>query len=244
MPVNLNEYLKKSILLDNFEDLFEHFETALDKYGYDSVVFICFPPRKFADELLPVCPYFNIPDVIISEYLSNELYRSGPVFEYAKTTGKPVVWSEILQNQKIDKSPEIEKFLKLIQSKGYNNGVTIPVFGVGNSFGYISLASHEKEIDPGVEKNVTLHHLCINLMRQYIRISNDNEKQKHPKLTKREKQVLTWVLKGKSNSVIAELLDISEHTVATYIKRSTKKLNASSKWSAALTAVLIGIIQY
>ena len=60
----------------------------------------------------------------------------------------------------------------------------------------------------------------------------------------REKEVLSWVLKGKSNPVIADIMGISEHTVATYIRRCSTKMNASSKWSAAITAVLVGNVQY
>jgi len=243
MPLNLNEYLLKSVNLLTLEQLFTHFESALDSFGYDSAVFLCFPPRKDAGEVIPTCPYFNVSTDLISEYLSNKLYTSGPVFEYIRTTGLPITWSDVFVEGKIKKLPEIEKYIKLLSSRGYHNGVAMPVFGVGNSFGFISLASHQKAINIKLDKNIIVQHVCIDLMRQYIRITKI-ENGGVIKLTRREKEVLTWVLKGKSNSVIAQLMNISEHTVSTYIKRSTKKLNASSKWSAALTAVLIGLIQY
>jgi len=244
ISIDLNTYLEKSIGFTKTEELFDHFKGALNTFGYDSVVFICFPPRKGAGEVKAICPYFNVPQEIVCEYLEQKLYETGPVFEISKISGQPVVWSDVLDEKNSAKTlPKLSKFLDLLKEHGYYNGLTIPVFGVGNSFGYISLASHETEINLEDPKNIIIFHLCMNLMNQYFRISEINNPP-NVKLTKREKEVLTWVLHGKSNSVIAEIMELSEHTVSTYIKRSTVKLNASSKWSAALTAVLIGIIQY
>jgi len=39
-------------------------------------------------------------------------------------------------------------------------------------------------------------------------------------------------------------MKISVHTVETHLKRSSKKLNTSSKSSSALTSVLMGLLHY
>jgi DNA-binding CsgD family transcriptional regulator len=61
-------------------------------------------------------------------------------------------------------------------------------------------------------------------------------------LTPREIDVLTWVVRGKSNSVIAEVLGISEHTVDTLMRRIYRKLGVGDRTSAALRAVGSGLI--
>jgi LuxR family transcriptional regulator/LuxR family quorum-sensing system transcriptional regulator CciR len=61
-------------------------------------------------------------------------------------------------------------------------------------------------------------------------------------LTRRELDVLGWVVRGKSNSVIAELLGISEHTVDTLMRRVYRKLGVGDRTSAALRAVGSGLV--
>ena len=61
-------------------------------------------------------------------------------------------------------------------------------------------------------------------------------------LSSREKEILDWVARGKSNSVIAEILEISPGTVDTYMRRIYVKLDVSDRTSAAVKGVGMGLI--
>lgn len=63
-----------------------------------------------------------------------------------------------------------------------------------------------------------------------------------PVLSPREKEVLHWVAKGKSNSVIADILGVSESTVDTFLRRIYSKLNATNRITAVVRAIRLGII--
>lgn len=244
MTVDLNEYLKKSIKIDNVKDLFEHYDQALEDLNYSHSVFIFFGPKTGAGETLPTCPYFDVETEIIDQYINHQLYHVGPVFEKAKVTGVPIVWSEFLENSReVKASPKLKEFIDLLHKHGYQDGITIPVFGFSNSFGHFSFSHKDRKIDPSCEDLVVVNHICMNLFKQYLRLTHKAD-EVVPSLTIREKEVLGWVVKGKSNSVIAEIMGISEHTVTTYIRRSASRLGSSSKLSTAITAVLMGIIQY
>ena len=58
----------------------------------------------------------------------------------------------------------------------------------------------------------------------------------HPRLTRRERQVLDLVARGLSNRHIAELLDISEHTVKFHVGGILGKLNAATRAEAVAIA--------
>ena len=60
-------------------------------------------------------------------------------------------------------------------------------------------------------------------------------------LTRREQDVLDLVILGKSNSVIADILGISPHTVNGYVRRLYLKLNANDRVSAALRGIALGV---
>jgi DNA-binding CsgD family transcriptional regulator len=61
-------------------------------------------------------------------------------------------------------------------------------------------------------------------------------------LTKREKEVLLWVVAGKSNSDISTILSISDHGVDFHLRNLFKKLGVTSRVVAALRGVQLGLI--
>lgn len=83
----------------------------------------------------------------------------------------------------------------------------------------------ERKQEPAEEQAVTL-----------------NEKKSEPELSAREAEILVWVAQGKSNTDIAEILEISPHTVSTHLKRILHKLNASSRTTAAVRAAQWGLL--
>ncbi len=56
-------------------------------------------------------------------------------------------------------------------------------------------------------------------------------------LTKREREVLALLVEGKGNSEIAEVLNISHHTVRFHVSTILSKLNAANRAEAAALAV-------
>lgn len=75
------------------------------------------------------------------------------------------------------------------------------------------------------------------VLAQAIR-SRPVSSQAHPSmLTKREKDVLKLIAKGKSNKMIARSLDIAEGTVKVHVKRLLSKLGMRSRTEAAVWVV-------
>lgn len=62
------------------------------------------------------------------------------------------------------------------------------------------------------------------------------------KLTDRERQILHWVARGKSNGVIAEILGISLHTVTGYLRNIYLKTQTNDRTSAAIFAIQQGLL--
>jgi len=60
-------------------------------------------------------------------------------------------------------------------------------------------------------------------------------------LTQRESEVLSWVAQGKSNSVIAEIMDVSPHTIDNYLRRTYAKIGVNNRTSAAVKALMLGL---
>ena len=61
-------------------------------------------------------------------------------------------------------------------------------------------------------------------------------------LSKREKEVLSLVIEGKTNPEIADILFISIHTVKAHVCSIIEKLKANGRTNAAVLGIKYGIV--
>lgn len=61
-------------------------------------------------------------------------------------------------------------------------------------------------------------------------------------LTERELEVLQYVVKGKTNKEIAQILMITHHTVKAHVASIIRKIGVKNRLDAALLAVTNGIV--
>jgi DNA-binding NarL/FixJ family response regulator len=64
-----------------------------------------------------------------------------------------------------------------------------------------------------------------------------------PALSQREQEVLELVVKGFTFGEIARLLDLSTHTVGTFVRRIYRKLEVRSRGEAVFEALQLGIVR-
>lgn len=69
------------------------------------------------------------------------------------------------------------------------------------------------------------------------------KKSDGPGLTKREKEVLGYLVKGASNKEIARALDLQIVTIKLHVRGICKKLNAKNRTQAALSAQKQGLVE-
>ncbi|GGB27647.1 response regulator transcription factor [Allosediminivita pacifica] len=75
----------------------------------------------------------------------------------------------------------------------------------------------------------------------YVRLLRAPETDR-PALSAREREVLSWLVHGKSNAEIATILGLSAHTVDTLMRRLYEQLDCNDRTTAAVMAVGHGLI--
>lgn len=120
--------------------------------------------------------------------------------------------------------------------------ITFPVHGPGGRNGCFSLIYNDAEGVELEQKMRVLQWACQNAHQLFckLHLSSSNN---IPTLTAREAEILSWVARGKSNSVIAQILGISPHTVNTYMRRLFLKLGTSDRTSVSLIGINNGLIE-
>lgn len=120
-------------------------------------------------------------------------------------------------------------------------GQTIPVHGPNGRNGCFSLVYNEADPRKSEQNIRLLKWVCQNVHQFFCKLYLLNS-DTLPRLTARETEILSWVARGKSNNVIAQILGISPHTVNTYMRRLFLKLGTSDRTSVSLIGISNGLI--
>ncbi|MBX2834376.1 MAG: LuxR family transcriptional regulator [Micavibrio sp.] len=236
----LEDYLKTTNKAKTPEEIFEHFDSAIKKMGYDVAgYFLLNPIATDNSKLHKAVLITESAQHLADEYLTQNASQIDASQIWAGKTGKITSWYE---QEALDKYPQYEPFLKYLHENDLTSGASIPLYGIGNEMGYLDLAKRRSSgpIDISAPEILTVRLMAYH-MHERIRSLIKNETQL-PQLSPREREVLQWVMVGKSDSVIADIMMISEHTVGTYIKRCHQKLNVSNRVAAVVKALNLGLI--
>ncbi len=86
----------------------------------------------------------------------------------------------------------------------------------------------EKPIDPSRVIDSVRAAISYDFKARYERMKVSQIKQRYDSLTVREQEVMRWVVSGKNNKVIANILNISSRTVEVHRRNVIKKMEAES----------------
>lgn len=181
---------------------------------------------------------FGYPETWRETYLEERLHLCDPLARRAVNFTRPHFWSEAPQLPNL--TPEERHYLQRAASQNLGEGIGIPLFGPAGRNGYAALGFGRSEI-PSPDEVLELQaasqmgHLayCRLLLRDLPNGTN---------LSAREREILRWVARGRTNSQIAEVLQLSRNTVETYIRRCFEKLDVNDRVSAALRGIALGMV--
>jgi DNA-binding CsgD family transcriptional regulator len=157
----------------------------------------------------------------------------------ALVAGRPIRWSDIWRDAQL--SDEERAFLTALREKGVTDGFSLPCYGPNGRDAVVGLGKMTAKTDLSADHLALLH---FSAQAAHLRICALFADAAPPArfLSRRETEILSWVARGKSNGVIADILQISSGTVDTYMRRIYEKLDVSDRTSAAVKAVGLGLI--
>lgn len=206
--------------------------------GFARISYLHLPPLGAPDEGKVRVSAHGFPEAWILQYIREKLYREDPLLATANSTEIPFHWQDIWDLRTLT---ETEKaFMARLAAAGLDDGIAVPVFGPNGRNGYFGLGYDGPRPDaPSMYRcqavGQTAHLRYCHLRR--------NQLPAIQPLSEREVELLHWVVRGKSNGVIADIMDISPHTVDAYLRRVFLKLGTSNRISAAIQALGSGLIR-
>lgn len=116
-----------------------------------------------------------------------------------------------------------------LSEAGVGEAVCATSYGPGRMIASLHLGFERPGVDEDLTETLQLAGLVLTeTLLRFAEPANDA-----PRLTAREREVLTWVAEGKSDWEVATILGISETTVRFHLDNARKKLKAVNRVQAA-----------
>jgi LuxR family quorum-sensing transcriptional regulator LasR len=208
--------------------------------GFDGVLYAAMPSRhaNLENSFL----HSNYSKEWRRYYDTEKLHHVDPTIRHCMHSVLPLVWEPdaFKQQDEHNMFEEASQF-------GMRSGITFPMHGCNGELGMISFAT---DMVPDDQFNARLTHYMadLSLVRDYaFESSLKFVKARHqaepvPHLTKRELEVIKWVMAGKSSWEISRITDCAEATINFHISNIRQKFNVNTRQQALVKAIALGII--
>ncbi|MEL6365519.1 MAG: LuxR family transcriptional regulator [Pseudomonadota bacterium] len=240
MGEHLNRYIEAAEAAETFGAL----KAACIEYfmgiGGEMVSYHHMPPfgaTDYTPELTVAAHGF--PSGWVERYLSERLYEIDPIPRHALQRTRPFWWSKAASFP--DLSDDERRYLDMLSDAELGDGLAIPVYGPHGRDGYASLGFGDQRPKLSTVEIRRIQWACQIGHERYCQLLSARAPE-GVSLSPREQEILGWVARGKSNSVIAQIIGISANTVDTYMRRIYSKLQVVDRVTAALRALAIGAI--
>lgn len=178
----------------------------------------------------------NYPDEWTRSYSARRLHEIDPVFLHASRSLLPFSWDA--PKFKSELTHAQQSLLAEAASLGLRGGYTIPIH-----LPWSSAPPASCSIVPDSKSLSADSYLAVRLMAMHLYdVANREpgdpaEKDRHGRLTRRERQCLELAAQGKSDWTVGQLLNLSEHTVHGHIERAKRRFGVATRVQAVVYAL-------
>jgi len=179
-----------------------------------------------------------------NRYFEKNYMAIDPVLEACFHRSLPYAWDEIVAPMELTR--EQRDFFMEASDFKLNDGISVPINGYKGEFALMTMVADGTQKE--TQETIQQHRHTVHLLTMYYHnhassmVVGEALKRYTPMLTKREKEVMSWVANGKTTWEISEILSIGETTTLTHVENAKKKLNAPSRTQAVVKAIFLGLI--
>lgn len=170
-------------------------------------------------------------------------YRLDPVLQYAEQTLIPFHWDDPAFLQSIDEQQHA--ILVRARACGLRHGFTVPIhlpWSAALMRASCSVVTDSKRATP--ECYQAIHLISMYLYNAIAHDARPSHRLNTISLSERERQCLELVARGKSDWIIGQLLNISEHTAHRHIETAKRRLGVSTRVQVILRAIELRQISF
>ncbi len=209
--------------------------------GFKVLVYVAPPPHKKPTDRRTIARFHGMSVSQFQKFAIMGLVGEGHITTRNSIfDAKPFRWSDI--GQFTAQKKRFDALNILAGQNGLTDGWIVPVYGPQGRVAMVSFGVPQvsglmvDQMANELQELSQLAHLRLCQITPYL---FELEKP----LSKRETQIIAWAAKGKSNSEIGLILNISEYSIDSYLRRAFAKLGVNDRTSAAVKAISMDLIR-
>lgn len=176
----------------------------------------------------------------LTHYIRSQFISVDPFFKLDYRLVSVVDWHDLTANS------DVENLFVNFREFGLGNcGISLVTPLRDNRFGCLSLTFDMDNSDWANfrKSNISKFKILSDILsRKFDEIYNNQVSTKY-KITRRERECLYWVAKGKTDEQIAKILSIGKWTVVSHLKSVKYKLSCNNRASTIAKCVSLGLIE-
>ena len=212
-------------------------QKAMAVAGFDRVLFSLLTEHGMIDRKAGHIVAVNFPKEWLAKYFASGFE---PMRQQMFSAHTAFSWERLKEEQNL-KGAQADIFAEGQKTEFYH-GIGIPLRGPMGAFAGITAAGSKSGT---VLHEDALDHVRLFSQQFYKAFLNLEAKKDSPQgvaLTEREREVLTWYARGKTNIEIAHTLHITPRVVKFHLEGVFRKLDVNNGRVAVLRAVSMGLI--
>lgn len=226
--------------VDDIEGVFDRWMEELKRFDVVRASYHLTP--SFGSQIGPDVRVFHygFNDELVELYSKPDIRKSDPIPDAVMRLGRPRTWRRMLSG--LELTEDQKAFVEAAGALGFNDGFGIPLFGPNGRESYSSFdigrrieVRDERLMLTLVALGTTAHSRICTIVREHF--------MEEINLTPRENEVLGWIASSKSIGDIATILNLSNATVDTYMRRLYSKLGAHNRMEAVKNAMTHGLVR-
>ncbi len=194
------------------------------------------PNKRFEPYVL----MHNWPKGWFDRYMDNRYIDTDPVIRRLRSTVDPFTWNEAPYDR--HKDALAHKVICEATEFRLKIGFTVPIYTASGDQAGMTFGGEHFEGTREARRALELIAIFGHAKARAIALGRQREETPAPRLSAREVEVLKWAAAGKSNSAIADILNVSETTIETFFARACRKLDSVNRTQAVAEAMRAGLI--
>jgi LuxR family quorum sensing-dependent transcriptional regulator len=171
------------------------------------------------------------PSEWLDRWTSRGYLHDDPIVKKLRMQTTPVRWSP-------NEGARDDAGTRILEEAGefkLKAGIAVPVY---HRDGLVIVSMGTEHYELGKAEEVCLHMAAIYFHARLERLrARSLAPSRMPRLTKRERECLSWVAAGKTDWEISQILHIAEQTAHEYVQNALIKLNATTRAQAVAIAI-------
>ena len=238
--VSLEYFIEETNLAVNAKDVFEIYSKAMNKLGFDKIVYTFITDHIKIGQTAGHGILSNYPSDWLSYYHEKGYQKIDPVMRKGLYRGPAFSWKHLEETSCFKMEQTL--FMREAEDAGLLSGVGIPLHRDITDIAGVGIASSSKI---NINKNLlsVIQFLTEQFHNVYCDLIKENSYSSPTvTLTDKEIEVLKWLANGKNNYEISDILNISVSAIKFHVQNIYTKLSANDRILAVTKAIRMGII--